>query len=541
MNENKNNLNNMNDQELNNILDNEFKNDKLYNSLHNNINTVPKLKLFQTSFETPFILAEDSFKFFQKTLKFCNNNWYMLRSIKGGLIWTCDIDISYEISKKIKLYIDNAILFFKSEEQKEKNNKAETDDTIEEKYKLKYKALKACFKKFDTNSYITQYKKYLQNLLLDEEFETKLNNTPYKIVFENGIYDIKTKHFQSYILDNDYISETLPFKYEALVTDTNEKNKEWVLNEILKICNMDMDCRDFYLSILGYALCGDPSKYQEIYCLIGQSASNGKSTLIEALLEILPLYVSKSNVKVFESKFDKKHKYLVDFCKYRIIYANEFDDKQSIESSIFKEIADGNTISNEVMFGTNKTLNLTAKAFITSNYTPKFDKQDQGVARRYIHLQFNSKFGKKDNIENLEFVKDLKFKDKLLECKHELIDILLDYANKVYINGMPEYPILYKTEQQSILGMNNEFKEFFDYSVQKQNIIIDKSETTSISVLLNQYNSYSTKNGGENIIQRRVLIDKVKQLGFQYDRSKMIDGIRGVFIGFRTYEIDYNL
>ena len=72
MNENKNNLNNMNDKELNNILDNEFKNDKLYNTLHNNIDTVPKIKLFQNSFETPFILAEDSFKFFQKTLKFCN-------------------------------------------------------------------------------------------------------------------------------------------------------------------------------------------------------------------------------------------------------------------------------------------------------------------------------------------------------------------------------------------------------------------------------------------------------------------------------------
>ena len=104
MNENKNNLNNMNDKELNNILDNEFKNDKLYNTLHN-IDTVNKIKLFQNSFETPFILAEDSFKFFEKTLKFCNNNWYMLRSIKGNLIWTCDIDISYEISKKIKLYI----------------------------------------------------------------------------------------------------------------------------------------------------------------------------------------------------------------------------------------------------------------------------------------------------------------------------------------------------------------------------------------------------------------------------------------------------
>ena len=43
------------------------------NIMFSSEDTVNKIKLFQNSFETPFILAEDSFKFFEKTLKFCNN------------------------------------------------------------------------------------------------------------------------------------------------------------------------------------------------------------------------------------------------------------------------------------------------------------------------------------------------------------------------------------------------------------------------------------------------------------------------------------
>jgi len=199
------------------------------------------------------------------------------------------------------------------------------------------------------------------------------------------------------------------------------------------------------------------------------------------------------------------------------------------------------------MFGTTTCKKITAKPFIVSNYTLKFDKEDEGMARRYKQQSFYSRFNEpyeidKEDPENLQFYKDKNFLNKLVDKKYELIDIIIEYAyNYIQIEALPPIPKEFETEQNDVLGMNNEFKEFFDYSVQKQNIIIDKSETTSISVLLNQYNSYSTKNGGENIIQRRVLIDKVKQLGFQYDRSKMIDGIRGVFIGFRTYEIDYNL
>ena len=136
------------------------------------------------------------------------------------------------------------------------------------------------------------------------------------IAFKNGIYDIKTKEFKNKIYPSHYLSKTLDFEFDENI---NEENTKFIHNEITKICNMNENCKNYYLSILAYSLCGDPSKYEDIYCLIGQSASNGKSKLIEALVEILPIYVGRSNVKVFESTFDKKHKFILDFAKYRLL------------------------------------------------------------------------------------------------------------------------------------------------------------------------------------------------------------------------------
>jgi len=72
---------------------------------------------------------------------------------------------------------------------------------------------------------------------------------------------------------------------------------------------------------------------QEIYCLIGQSASNGKTIALEALMEIFSIYITKGDTKIFESDFTKKHKYLVDYYNTtnRIIICNEFDDKKELD------------------------------------------------------------------------------------------------------------------------------------------------------------------------------------------------------------------
>jgi len=501
-------------------LDKEFKNDSTYQSLFNSIPTPPfKLGNIENTYE----LAKTFYPIFFKEVKYCNENWIVLN--KSTNLWNTVKKPNIYIYSKLILGLNN---FKKDLDIELKKAQQIDDEDLISCYKKKIEIHNKNYLTIDHSGWINRFKENLAEFVKDDEFESKLDNNPYEIVFKNGIYDIRTKEFKNKIYPSNFLSKTLDFDYDENI---DEIKVDYIHDEITKICNMNKECKDYYLSILAYSLCGDPSRYEDIYCLIGQSASNGKSKLIEALMEILPIYVGKSNVKVFESTFDKKHKFMMDFTNYRILYLNEFDEKKQIDSQIFKEIADGDKISNEVMFGTTENLKIKAKPFITSNYTPKFDKQDKGVERRYRHLQFNSVFGDEEDHNNLKFKKNRNFKEEIINRRTELIHILLTYAHIVYKKGLPEYPKEYEEEKKSILGMNNEFGDWFDYACNNKQIIIKKNQYASSHTLLNEYNKYADDNNLEKLHKNRNLVDKMKQLGFKYDRQKMIDRRKGAIEG----------
>ena len=473
-------------------------------------------------------LCEKYYKYISRTIKYCNDLWYILDS-KSNL-WKCVKEVQPYFLRILRIGLKNGKDIIKNKliiaTQEENTDKIkEINEELEKQNKN--------FCNMDKASFCNQFKKNITEFITDNTFSNLLDCNMYYFAFQNGIYNIKNKTFRTGIYPSDYLTQTLDFDYDENIDD---KNIKYIHAEITKICNMNEICKDYYLSILAYALCGDPSKYEDMYCLIGQSASNGKSKLIEALMEIFPIYVGKSNVKVLESNFDKKHKYILDFAKYRLLYLNEFDEKKTIDSQMFKEIADGDKISNEVMFGTTDNLKLKAKPFITSNYTPKFDKQDKGVERRYKHLQFNSVFGDEEDIENLKFKKNRNFKEDIINCRNELVYILLFYAHNVYINGLPAYPKEYQEEKEIILDMNNDFNNWFEYAKTEKQIITDKEYSCSSHLLLNEYNKYAYENNLEKLDKNKHLIDKMKQLGYKYDRQKMINKKRGAIIGFCILE-----
>ena len=501
------------------LLDKQFANDPTYQSLFNSEKTPPfKLNNIENTYE----LARKFNHIFFKEIKYCNNEWIVLNKFTN--LWNKVKKPNIYIYQKLIVGLNN----FKKDLEIELKKANNSDDKgLIKCYNEKIEIHNKNYLTIDLTGWINRFKENLAEFVKDDDFETKLDNNPYKIAFKNGIYDIKTKEFTTNIQPSYYLSKTLDFDYDENI---KQENIDFIHNEIKKICNMNEECKDYYLSILAYALCGDPSRYEDIYCLIGQSASNGKSKLIEALMDIFPIYVGKSNVKVFESNFDKKHKFILDFAKYRLLYLNEFDEKKLIDSQMFKEIGDGDKISNEVMFGTTDNIKLKAKPFITSNYTPKFDKQDKGVERRYRHLQFNSVFGDEEDIETLKFKKNRNFKQDIINCRNELVHILLTYANNVYINGLPDYPSEYEEEKKTILGMNNEFGDWFDTT--KNDIFkIKKGEYASSHLLLNEFNNYALKNNFEPLKKNREFVDKMKQLGYNYDRQKYINGRKGAIIG----------
>ena len=503
-----------------------YQEDKLEEILYNDYKIVPG------NLNTSIDLANKIYKELFKELVYCDDKWYGYKD----KLWTIFKSPNYLIKTFI---IEHLKLYWKFK-VKEKDLILD-EEKGEDKWKEIEDTYKKCFKTLDKLAFMSSLIKDLEVLLLDNTFSDKLDKQPYKLVFKNGIYDIENKTFRE-IEKHDYISKTMKINYS---NNINQENREWILGQLLKICNMNQEHLEYYLSILGFCLLGVPEKQQEIYCLVGQRASNGKTILLEALMNIFDIYLGKCDSKVFESDCNKKHKYLTTFINntYRIIICNEFDDKKKIDSKMYKEIADGLTLDNEVMFGTTICKKITAKPFIVSNYTLKFDKEDEGMARRYKQQSFYSRFNEpyeidKEDPENLQFYKDKNFLNKLVDKKYELIDILIEYAyNYIQIEALPPIPKEFETEQNDVLGMNNEFKTWFS------DLDLDINETNMCSAidLFNRFNDYAIDNGFEKLDKQRNLVDKMKAIHkYTYDRLKMVDGKRGVFIGFSLKDNNNN-
>ena len=502
--------------------DNDLLNKLLYTSL-----------VYPCSFETTLLLAEKIQYELKKQLVYCDDKWYVYLdklwiNIKNPN-YTISKFINIELNKSKKLELDD----LEEREEDEDVNKKDEEEEIRRKYTNSKREL-------DKSSFMTALIKNLQILLLDNKFTEKFNKTEFKFVFENGIYDLKNKTFRKDILKEEYITKTLPYDYNP---EINKENREWILKELLKICNMNEKHLEYYLSIIAFCLCGVPHMEQEIYCLIGQGASNGKTIALESLMEIFSIYITKGDTKIFESDCSKKHKYLVDYYNTtnRIVICNEFDDKKEVDSKMFKEIADGESIKNEIMFGTSIKSKINAKPFIIGNYTLKFDKQDKGIERRYKHLQFNTKFLDKEeleeeNFEKLQFFKDKTFKQKLIDRKNEFIDIIIEYAHNYYVNGkLPMIPDEFKEEQNEVLNSNNDFMNWF-LDLDKN---IGDDEWCSAVELFTEYNIFAKNNNLDTLNKQRNLIDKMKQYSYKYERLKMVNKKRGAFQGFSfNKEID---
>ena len=465
---------------------------------------------------TSYGVCEVSTQYISHTIKFCSDKWYVLDE---NNLWKEKKEPLPYITKILR----RGLLNYKKVLDKQLEECY--DDT--ERREIITKQIKNNLDNYaviDKSSYSSQLKKNLTGFINDDLFKTKLDCNKYKIAYSNGIYDIKTKLFRYGIYPTDYLTKTLDFPYDINMIKKN--HKDWIMDEFKKICNNNKTHLDYLFSILGYALSGDASRYQHFYYCIGQLAGNGKSALFEGLAKCFGCYVSNVESQLLEADYSKKHKLMPNLSQYRIIFLNEMKKKAKIDAKMVKLIADGSSMNNEVMYGTNEIINITCKGFLLSNHLPDFDDLDKGVLRRYTHLQFDSEFRPeytKDNPKRLKFIADPEFIDKLYRKRDTFLSILLDYAKQVVDNGLPKPPKEFNEEKTICMETNNEIPEFI------ASIIVEKdSKNVSKQAIID-----IVKQERNITINSKNVIDYMKQLGYgkKYDKGKMKNRIRGVYVG----------
>ena len=333
-------------------------------------------------------------------------------------LWMETKEPSHIIVQMIHKHIDYSI-------QIKINERAKCEDAEQQKMITdeitKYSKM---YGEVDKSGFYAMITKHLKTILYDSEFYYKLDNNPYKIAFQDGIYDMKENKFYKGYSDYDYLTKTIPFKYN----EPTQEHMDFVKNVIYKICNCNQSHMDYYLGVLGQAMTGDAEMEKALYFCVGVGGNNGKTLILEALADIMPNYVSKIERKTFEKGYTKAHKHLTGTKGKRIVYVEELSSKEQ-EIETLKEIADGKNIKNEILFSTDELINIMFKLIFLSNGNPNM-KSDGGIGNRYRQLCHNSKFNKEtteDNYKTLDFVQDKTLASKLKgEYKYALIQLLLD-------------------------------------------------------------------------------------------------------------------
>ena len=410
----------------------------------------------------------------------------------------------YLVVSTIQYYVNNIINDLNSKERNEKDKKKKEE--IEKQIKL----AKKYYNSVGKSSYIGQTLKYLRILLNNDNFPEKLDNTGGKIVFADGIYDLKEGKFEKEgIRKNNYVSFALSMNYPR---EYDVEKRKRLVEILKKILNYNDKHLEYYLAVLGYAFSGDAHLEKSIYYIVDGTKNgrgdNGKTFFFDVLTHLFPEYVKQADPKLLEESNTKTHKQLPELNGARIAWLDE-GTKNKLNATLMKKIGDGLKINTDIMYGNTIDLKVSYKMFVCSNHIPKIDKDEEAVYNRYKQIQLCSHFDrtgslKKENYKTLEFIADTKLGDELkAHYSNEIISLLLDYGTKYYKEGIPVIPQEFIDAVNQTKTENNEFAKFFYENFEEKkghNISIDEIE------LIGKYNEKEIKKNLEKI-------------GLQYNRN----------------------
>jgi phage/plasmid-associated DNA primase len=129
--------------------------------------------------------------------------------------------------------------------------------------------------------------KFLENIinemsykLYDDKFMEKLDTLTHLVGFNNGVYDLSSKHFRQGC-PTDMISEQIPYDY---VEYFDEHPDVISVRHFFEQIMPDEHKRHILLNSIARSLGKNTHEYQKLTCWVG-SGSNGKSKLMELVAE----------------------------------------------------------------------------------------------------------------------------------------------------------------------------------------------------------------------------------------------------------------
>lgn len=352
-------------------------------------------------------------------------------------------------------------------------------------YESRCKILEQCREKCDTaagNEQLMKMAKTKFTIPRDKFFKV-LDENPFLINFNNGVYDLKELVFRNG-RRSDLITQSCNLEYKEFSMYSEEiKTIEKFLFSILP----ENDVREYALTILGSCISGDVRA--ETFHIFTGGGGNGKSKLLDMVNAALGDFYTIMNVSALTTKRNGSAAADPELALAqgkRLVLFQEVEKDQFVNTSKLKEWTGGDEITARGLYKDPIKFKPQFKCIMTANNVPAFDSHDDGTWRRVKLVPFKTRFvndddydenksisklnrnfiGKEDRPMEYHCKKDNKLIEQVMEYKEAFMFYLLEYYKKYYnimkngTNIYEPWPVIQMTEK--IKAENNIYKAYFD-------------------------------------------------------------------------------
>ena len=296
------------------------------------------------------------------------------------------------------------------------------------KQKKEMKKVKDLIKKIKGKlSFINGILEWIGDTLYNNNFLKDLDETPYLLGFEDGVYNFDERKFYEVCPKSYYVSKSNGLSYKTKRNETIKNKIDMFFSKVYPNKNI----RDYVLRQLAQSLTGN--KNQDIVYTHSGRGSNGKSTLMILLKYALGEYYLEISPKMIMNNNNNNHNQGDPFIRQlkgvRVCCTQEPKDGTSLNDELIKKMGSQEELQYRLLYSNKaESLKLQLKLHIFCNNKLNFNGEDGGMGRRLKVINYESIFTniEEDDTANNIYKGDANLNIEMKEWGNEFMLYLID-------------------------------------------------------------------------------------------------------------------
>lgn len=330
----------------------------------------------------------------------------------------------------------------------------------------------------------------------------------------NGTIELKTGEFRDH-RRADLITCLAPVEYDESATCPTWES---TLNLIFPVDPKDPSkggnkgLIEYVQRLLGQSITGH---YSTTFPILHGNGSNGKSTIINTMIDILGGDYAMQGPPGFlmEKKFESHPTEIADLYGKRFVSISETKSGGKMDVSLAKMATGGERLRAHKMRKDNFEFEATFTLFLSTNHRPRITDTDDGIWRRVALIPFTAKFWNPERNESgtEEYRLNKGMRAKLAVERSGILKWLIQGAAAWYADGLTEPPEVrafteeYRTEE-------NMFGRFLDEKVDQS------GDGVSVAVAYLAYKKWAEASG-ERAWSKKAFSNEMKRSGIESSRG----------------------